>query len=121
MPFSTTGKNEMLDGLTVDLMSLHTGDPGAAGTANEVTGSGSSGAYARVACSFSAASSSARALASAVNFVGPNSGSAKYIGLWENAGTVFKGSIQITSGDTSFNASGQFQVTTAASLTLSDS
>ncbi|MEG6507190.1 phage tail fiber protein [Nitratidesulfovibrio sp. 1201_IL3209] len=45
MGATTTAKNAMLDAITVTKMSLHSGDPGAAGTSNEI--SGGSPAYAR--------------------------------------------------------------------------
>jgi hypothetical protein len=106
----------MLGAITPNLLSLHTGDPGASGTLLEVTGGG----YARVACSFSAASSGARALAAAVDFVGPASGGAAWIGVWNSTGPTFLARIQITAGDVTFNASGEFRVTTATQLTLTD-
>lgn len=106
--------NEMLDGLTVDTLSVHTGDPGAAGTANEVSGNG----YERKAGTLAAASGGERALSSSVQFAGPANEDAKYLGLWE--GSTFKGSIQITSGDTTFNASGEWTATTGNKITLAN-
>lgn len=111
---TTAAINEMLDGLTVDTLSVHTGDPGGSGTSNEVSGDG----YEREAASFAAASSGERVLSSAVQFAGPANEDAAYLGLWE--GSTFKGSIQITSGDTTFNASGEFTATTGNKITLSN-
>jgi hypothetical protein len=111
MAFSTTGKNQMLDGLTVDRIRLHSGDPGAAGTSNAL---GS-----LTAATFSAASSGQRVLSANVDFTGLGaSATVTYFTIWLNAGTVFKGSGQITSGDTTANSSGEYRLTTATSLTL---
>lgn len=107
--------NEMLDGLTVDTLSLHTGDPGSDGTANEVTGDG----YERKAATFAAAAGGERVLSSSVQFAGPANEDAAYLGLWES--TAYKGKIQITSGDTTFNASGEFTATTGNKITLANS
>ena len=41
--------------------------------------------------------------------------------VWLNAGTVYKGKGQITTGDVNANASGAYSLTTACKLTLSDS
>jgi hypothetical protein len=118
MPFSTTAKNEMLDGTVVDKLSLHTGDPGGSGTANEVSGSG----YARQAATFNAASSAIRALNADVEFAGPANEDATYVGFWE-AGSpdVFKGAVALT-GDQTFNAAGEYTVKASGPtrLTLTD-
>lgn len=114
MPFAEVAKNQALDGITVDLMQMHSGDPGAAGANNQLG--------TKVACTFAAAGSSARALSTAVDFTGLGaSQSCPWFSIWLNAGTVFKGRGQITSGDVAANAAGEFRVTTATSLTLSDS
>lgn len=113
MPFSTGGLNQMLDALTVDRMSLHNGDPGGAGTANEVTGGG----YARVACTFGSAAGGVRTLSAQVDFVATALQAVTHFGIWLNAGTVFKGSGTIT-GDAAFNAAGEYSITTATTLTL---
>jgi hypothetical protein len=111
MAFSTVGKNQMLDGLTVDRIRLHSADPGAAGT-NNALGS-------LTAATFSAASSSSRVLSGNVDFTGLGaSATVAYYTIWLNAGTVYKGSGQITSGDTTANSSGEYRLTTATALTL---
>jgi hypothetical protein len=112
---STAAKNTMLDALTPDLISLHNGDPGASGTANEVSGGG----YARQAAVFAAASGGARALNANVTFSGTPGAPVTHIGIWKNAGTVFLARDAIT-GDSAFNASGQFVITTATQIVLSD-
>jgi hypothetical protein len=111
--FATGAKNTMLDAITVNLISLHTGDPGAAGTNNEVSGGG----YARVAGTFNAAASGQRLLNAAVDFVGPPSSSVTWIGVWNSAGPVFMGRTPLT-GDTAFNSLGEFTI--AATTTLLD-
>jgi hypothetical protein len=112
--FSTTAKNDMLDALTVDLASLHTGDPGAAGTSNEV--SGGSPAYARQAITFAAASSGSRAASSQPLFDVPGSTTVSWVSFWTNTGTVFIGSVQLGTPET-FGSQGQFRIT-SASLSL---
>jgi hypothetical protein len=104
--FTTAAKNEMLDALTVNLLSLHTGDPGAAGANNEVTGGG----YARQAATFNAASGGARALNADVPFTGPADEDVLFIGFWEDGSPdVFIGSAAV-SGDQAFNAAGNYTV-----------
>ncbi len=89
-PFVATAKNAMLDAVTIDLMSLHSGYT-ADGTANEVPGTGGSPNYARKACVFAAASAGARNLNADVVFDIPPGATVRFIGLWTNAGTVFRG------------------------------
>jgi len=116
MPFSTTAKNAMLDALTCDRVRLHSGAPGAAGTDNAL-GAGLS------AATFSAASSGARALASDVTVTGLSaSQSVTYFSVWQNSGTVFQGSGQITSGDVAANAAGEYTLkATTTTLAVNDS
>ncbi len=107
--FSTTAKNTMLDTLTVDRLSLHTGDPGASGTDNEV--SGGSPAYARQSCVFNAAASGERLLNANVTFDVPGSTTITHVGFWDyNGGSyVFHGSDPVT--NEAFAAQGQYVVT----------
>lgn len=110
MAFSTSALNTMLDALSPSLLSLHTGDPGAAGTANEVTG----GSYARTAATFSAAAAGSRALSSDVDIAVPAT-TVSWIGVW--AGATFLGSVDVT--DEVFAAAGTYRVLSAStSLTL---
>lgn len=114
MPFSTTTKNAMLDAITFDAIRLHSGDPGAAGTSNAI-GAGLS------AATFSAASSSSRALSSGVTVTGLSaSQSVTYFSVWTTSGSVFRGSGQITSGDVAANASGEYTLQTGTTLNLND-
>lgn len=105
MAWTEAAKNAMLDGQTVNLLSLHTGNPGAAGTDFEVSGGG----YARVAATFDAASGGERLLNASVQFAGPPAGAVAYVGFWNSTGPVFKGSAAIN-GDSSFNADGEYIV-----------
>lgn len=109
--FSNAAKALMLDALTANLIGLHTGDPGSAGTSNEVSGGG----YARVAATFDAASSGQRLLNAAVDFVGPASSSVTWMSVWNSTGPVFLGRTPLT-GDTAFNSLGEFTI--AATTTL---
>lgn len=116
--FTVAAKNDMLDGLTVDRLSLHTDDPGVDGTANEVTGG--SPAYARKACVYSAAASGERLLSGDVTFDVP-AGAINYVGKWDyNGGSmVFQGADQVTF--TSFSAQDTYVVAeTVSKLTLAD-
>lgn len=111
--FSTAAKNEMLDGLTVDRVMLHSGDPGAAGANNQESG--------LVAATFAAASGGARALNAAVDFTGLDPDvDVTWFSVWLNAGTVFLGRGTIDSGDVVANAAGEYTLTTSTQLTLSD-
>ena len=114
MPFSTTAKNTMLDALTVDRIQLHSGDPGAAGTANVV-------ADTKLAATFAAASNGERALSTDVDYTGLSANqSVTYISFWKNDGTVFHGSKALT-GDQAANASGEYTVkATTTKLSLTD-
>lgn len=78
--------NAMLDAVTFDLASLHTAYSAAG--ANEVTGG--SPAYARKAITIAAAASRARAASTAPVFDVPAT-TVRFIGIWTNAGTVFRG------------------------------
>lgn len=113
MPFSTTAKNSMLDALTADRIRLHSGDPGAAGTANAL-GAGLSSA------TFNAASGGERALNADVTVTGLSAlQSVTWFSVWQNAGTVFHGSGQITSGDVAANAAGEYTLKgTTSKITL---
>jgi len=114
MPFSTTAKNTMLDALTVDRIQLHSGDPGAAGTANVV-------ADTKLAATFAAASNGERALSTDVDYTGLSANqSVTYLSFWKDAGTVFHGSKALT-GDQAANASGEYTVkATTTKLSLTD-
>jgi hypothetical protein len=116
VPFSTGAKNEMLDALTLDRVQLHSGAPGSAGTSNQLG--------TKVACTFAAASGSARALSAQVNFTGLTADqSVTHFSVWDNNGgsPVFKGSGTISSGDVTANAAGAYSLTTGCSVAINDS
>jgi hypothetical protein len=115
MPFAAVAKNEALDGIIVDRVRLHSGDPGSAGTDNEL-GAGLS------AATFSAASGTERPLASDVTVTGLTPAvSVTHFSVWLNSGTVFKGGFPITSGSVNADGSGQYVLkATTTKLTASD-
>jgi hypothetical protein len=101
--FSVGAKNAMLDSQTLDRVRLHSGDPGSAGTANQL---GS-----LEAATFGSASSGERTLSSDVAFTGLTaSQSVTWCSIWDNNGgtPVFKAKAQITSGDVAANAAGEY-------------
>ena len=101
MAFSDTAKNQALDGITVDRVSLHSGDPSTTG-ANYITAGG------RQAATFNAASSGERLLNADVAFTGMSAAqSVTHWGAWLNAGTVFKYGGALT-GDQAANAAGEY-------------
>lgn len=81
--------NAMLDSLTLDLCSLHTAF--SATGANKVTGG--SPAYADKAITMAAASGRARAASTQPVFDIPAGTTVAFIGLWTNAGSVFRGMV----------------------------
>lgn len=100
--YAIAALNQALDGITVDRVRLHTGDPGADGTGGTPLGAGT------VAATFAAAASGERLLSSDVNFTGLGASAAVgYFSIWLNAGTVFKGGFAIT-GDANANTAGEY-------------
>jgi len=90
-----------LDAITVDRVSLHSGDPGTTG-ANYITAAG------RQPATFNAASGGERVLSADVNFSGMTGGQAvTHWGAWLNAGTVFRCGNVVT-GDQTANAAGEY-------------
>ena len=110
MPYSTIGKNAMLDALAAlaTRASLHTADPGQNG-ANEVTGG--SPAYARKAVAWNAADAGNINLNGTAVFDVPASTTVAYVGLWNTAGTAWYGSIDVT--DEVFANQGTYTLTDA--------
>ena len=92
--YATTAKNLMLDALTVNKLSLHDGNPGTAGTANEYSGGG----YAKRDAIFNAAADGKRTLWANVMFSGTPSDTVTWLGLWSN--TTFRGAIELPAGAT---------------------
>lgn len=104
MTWSDAGRNQRAAATAalVASVSMHTGDPGAAGTANEWTGG--SPAYSRQTPSFTADGTGVQS--AEVVFNGPANEPATHIGFWD--GTDFIGSWVRTSGDAAANAEGEF-------------
>ena len=114
MPFAVSAKNEMLDSLTLDAIRLHSGDPGASGTANAL-GAGIT------ACTFGAAAASARASTTDADVTGLSpSQSVTWFSVWTTAGAVFKGSGQITTGDVTANVAGEYTLAIGTSVAIND-
>lgn len=113
MPFDNTAKNLMLDQLATlaTRISLHSADPGTAAD-NETTAP-------REIPTWAAAAGGDLALASSILFEGgASSGAVTWYAVWNTDGSVRYGKGQITTGDTAFNASGEFTLTTAARLRI---
>lgn len=114
MACSTIALNQALDGVIIDRIRLHSGDPGVAGTSNAL-GSGLS------AATFNAASGAERLLNADVLVTGLTaSQSVTHFSIWLNAGTVFKGGFALTSGDIVANVAGEYTLKgTTTKLTAS--
>lgn len=82
--------------VTGDLLSLHTAF--SASGANELTG----GSYARQAITWSAAASRAKASSVTINVPVPAAASVAWMGIWNSAGTTFKGMIANGGSEKSF-------------------
>ena len=79
MPFTTSGNNAMLGGLTITHASIHSAFPGTTG-ANEI--SGGSPAYARRPVTFAAAANSTRLQTGDATFDIPPATAMQYLGYW---------------------------------------
>ncbi len=112
MPFVTATLNAMLDALSPDTVSLHTGDPGSDGSANEVAGG--TPPYARKAIAFAAAAGGSRDSTNQPIFDVPPSTTLTHVGFW--AGATFLGFKALTQSET-FNLQGTYELTDA-DLTL---
>lgn len=101
--FSTAAKNTMLDALTMNRVRLHSGDPGASGTSNTIA------AYGLTAATIAAASGGERALSVDVAFTGGAAAqSVTYFSIWDSTGPTYHCSGQITVGDVTANAAGEY-------------
>lgn len=108
MSLAEAAIHEALDGITVDGVRLHSGDPGAAGTSNAL-GAGIS------AATFNAAVGGERQLNADILVTGLAASQAvTHFSLWDS--TTFKGSGSITSGDTAANSSGEFTLEATSTL-----
>lgn len=105
MSLTTTARNQALDGIIIDQISLHHAFPGATG-ANELVGGG----YARLACTFSAASGGVRNLSAPAVFTVGTGHVVRWVGVWgggtfkaysPNAGSPREFQVDITGNDVS--------------------
>lgn len=90
MPWTPSALNAMLDAQAIGTAKLHNGDPGAAGTANELAG----GSYTPKAVTFGAASGGVRTQSGTAVFDVPAGASVQWVSFW-NGGT-FVCSDQVT-------------------------
>ena len=104
MPLNNAGKQAMGNGLdaVVGLFSIHTALPDATGT-NESTA-------ARVAGSFTVGADGTLTVSNLAFTGGVASGPVHSVGFWNAAGTVYYGSQALETGDTTFNAAGEYTV-----------
>lgn len=77
MSLTTAARNQALDGIIIDQISLHSDWPGAIGS-NELSGAG----YARLACTFAAGSGGIRNLSSPANFTVGAGHIVLWVGVW---------------------------------------
>ena len=108
MALNDNGLNAMGDGLAalVTHASLHTADPGTDGS-NESSAS-------RVACTISVSAAGVMSVSNLDFTGGASSGSVFSIGFWDaSTSGNFYGDQAIETGDTTFNAAGEYTVTSA--------
>ena len=118
MPFTPATKRSMLQSVGVDLVSLHNGDPGPDGTANEISGGG----YERKSASFvlDGDGAAARLLTADLSFSGPVNQPITHAGIWRTLGPIFRGAEELTGG-TAFNSDGEYTLKAGATrLSLAD-
>lgn len=85
--WTTTDLNAMLDSRVIDTVKLHSGDPGAAGTSNQI-------ASATGSVAFGAASNGVRTQSADVDIPVGAGGSVQYASFWN--GATFRCSDQVT-------------------------
>lgn len=115
MPTTTALRNIMLNAIDIDLVQLHSGDPGEEGNQNAVGNPKS--------CSFASASNSRRYLASAVvweqNELPPNQ-TVSWVTFWKAGSPNQLRAMGQLSGDTKTNSRGEFTITTDTYFQLGD-
>lgn len=97
---TTAAKNSMLAALTgqIGAFGLHGGDPGAAGTANEL--SGGSPAYGRKATAFPAPANGTVSASTLPTFDVPAGSTVAYISYWTAVAGTFLGSRPLSATET---------------------
>lgn len=113
---TTFGKNKQANAIAYDKASLHSGDPGQDGSANEL--SGGSPAYARKNISHALAVDGVRTAESQPIFDIPPGASVTHMALWEGANCVAKGPV---SNPEDYNGQGTYKLTSADVSTLNKS
>ena len=120
MPFVNDGKHVMLNALGAVAVkaALYTGDPGGAGTSNEV--SGGDPAYARKTVAWNSASGGemTKNASPAVVFDVPASTTVTYVGFWNSADTVYYGAEVVASE--AFTAQGTYTLLDTSKLSITD-
>lgn len=99
------GANAIASAVTA--LSLHSGDPGPAGTANEL--SGGSPAYARQAPAYDTADDGTATLAAAEEFNVPVAATVSHFGQW--AGSTFLGGFDLDGAPEVFAQQGVYRLT----------
>lgn len=108
MALTNDAKHVMLDALAAVALrvSIHTADPGAAGTNAEVTG----GTYARQAVTWNAASGGNLDSSNQPVFNIPSGNTITHFGLWNTAGTTHYGSNALSASE-AFSSDGTYTLT----------
>ncbi|UUO22822.1 hypothetical protein FGD67_06200 [Colwellia sp. M166] len=104
MPLTTATKNIMLDAITPDSIKLHSGDPTAAGTANEISG-------ATAACTYAAAASGERDLSATLEIDVPLGATVSHYTVWQ--GETLRAYHQFDSNPETYANAGKAKVTSA--------
>ena len=117
MALNAAALDLMLTGLDIDLITLHSGDPGVAGDQNVVA---TVTAVTLAAAGDNGDGQRKRSVSAQVDFTGLTPGaSVVNFGWWKNAAPdEFRGYTARTSGDATVNAAGEYSVTTATKIVL---
>lgn len=100
---SVTGRNKAANALTPTLLSVHSADPGANGTANEVVGT------TRQSATFGTATNGVRSLTNEPVFEMPQGSTAAFLGVWDTEGD-FIGLRELPAPETFANEGGELKV-----------
>lgn len=110
MSLTTTARNQALNGVTIDQISLHNAFPGSTGS-SELTGGG----YTRLSCTFAAASGGVRNISAPAAFAVGAGHTVRWVGLWgagvfmaysPNAGSPREFQVDLTANTVSVPAHG---------------
>lgn len=114
MPTTNALKSEMLNGIDIDRVQLHSGNPGSDGSQNVIPGT-------MKACSFATASNNERYLAADVEWTGlsPNQ-QITHVTFWKSGSPNILKAYGALQGDTQANSQGEFRLTTNTKFVLND-